>query len=145
VVAVPVRVMLKAPLVARVEPSARVRVAAVAGAVTVTLLRLVAEATPRVGVVRDGLVLNTRLPVPVSSVTAANRFELLGVAKKVATPFPRPAIPVDTGRPVALVRLAKDGVPMFGVVRTGLVANTRAPEPVSSETTPASWAEVVAP
>ena len=34
--------------------------------------------------------------------------------------------------------------PIFGVVSVGLVANTRAPEPVSSEITPANCAEVVA-
>jgi hypothetical protein len=34
--------------------------------------------------------------------------------------------------------------PRTGVVRVGLVPNTKAPEPVSSEITPASSAEVVA-
>ena len=34
--------------------------------------------------------------------------------------------------------------PIDGVVSVGLVANTRAPEPVSSEITPASCADVVA-
>jgi len=33
--------------------------------------------------------------------------------------------------------------PMFGVVRVGEVPNTSAPDPVSSEMTPANWAEVV--
>ena len=44
-----------------VLPSAIVSVALVAGAVIATLLMLVAEATPRVGVVSVGLVENTRL------------------------------------------------------------------------------------
>ena len=43
------------------------------------------------------------------------------------------------------VRLREDPVaaPMFGVTKVGEVAKTRAPEPVSSEITLASWAEVV--
>ena len=36
------------------------------------------------------------------------------------------------------------GVPSAGVTRVGLVANTRAPEPVSSEIFPANSADVVA-
>ena len=55
--------------------------------------------------------LKTRLPVPVSSVTAPSRFELLGVARKVATPAPRPETPVLIGRPVAFVSVPPDGVP----------------------------------
>jgi hypothetical protein len=35
----------------------------------------------------------------------------LGVAKKVATPEPKPEMPVDTGKPVALVKVALTGVP----------------------------------
>jgi hypothetical protein len=142
-VAVPVRVTLNAPLVARVEPSARVRVAAVAGAVTVTLFRLVAEATPRTGVVSDGLVLNTRFPEPVSSVTAVARLALVGVARKVRTPVPAP-VRFAVAYPVVLARLPEDGVPSAGVTRVGLVLNTRFPVPVSSEITPASCADVVA-
>jgi len=71
-------------------------------------------------------------PVPVSSVKADARFALLGVAKKVATPVPKPETPVEIGSPVALVRVADVGVPSTGVTRVGLVANTAAPEPVSS-------------
>jgi hypothetical protein len=66
-------------------------------------LTLVAVATPRDGVVRLGLVANTSEPLPVSSVTAEARLAELGVAKNVATPDPRPLIPVETGNPVALV------------------------------------------
>ena len=55
-----------------------------------------------------------------------------------------PAVPVARGRPVALVRLTLDGVPSAGATRVGLFANTSAPAPVSSLTTPASCAEVVA-
>lgn len=38
------------------------------------------------------------------------------------------------GKPVALVRVADEGVPSAGVTNVGLVANTNAPEPVSSVT-----------
>ena len=34
---------------------------------------------------------------------------------------PKPSIPVETGRPVALVRTTEDGVPSAGVVIVGLV------------------------
>ena len=56
-----------------------------------------------------GEVPNTRAPEPVSPVTAAARFALLGVPRKVATLAPRPATPVLIGRPVASARL-KAGV-----------------------------------
>ena len=59
------------------------------------------EGVPRLGVTRVGDVANTRLPDPVSSVTAEARLALDGVAKKVATPAPRPDTPVEIGRPVA--------------------------------------------
>ena len=62
---------------------------------------------------------NTKSPEPVSSVTAAARLALDGVARKVATPVPSPDTPVDIGRPVQLVRVPADGVPMFGVVSIG--------------------------
>ena len=84
------------------------------------------------GVVSVGVVPNTTAPDPVSSLTAPAKLADDGVARKVATPLPRPSIPVDTGRPVALVRVRAEGVPKLGVVSVGLVANTAAPVPVSS-------------
>lgn len=54
----------------RVTPSGIVKVDPVAGAVIVTLLIVVAVATPRVGVVSVGEVANTAEPLPVSSDTA---------------------------------------------------------------------------
>ena len=90
------------------------------------------------GVVRVGLIANTFAPVPVSSVSADARFALDGVAKKVATPVPKPETPVDIGSPVALVNTPDAGVPKAGVTKVGLVAKTKAPVPVSSEITPAS-------
>jgi len=62
-------------------------------------------ATPMFGVTSVGLVANTNDPLPVSSVTADARFADDGVAKKVATPVPRPETPVLMGRPVQLVRM----------------------------------------
>jgi hypothetical protein len=94
------------------------------------LVRVAALGVPRSGVTSVGLVANTRAPDPVSSVTAAARFVELGVAKKVATPVPKPATPVAIGKPVALVRVAADGVPRSGVTRAGDVARTLLPDPV---------------
>ena len=55
----------------------------VAGAVRVTLLILVAEATPRVGVTKVGLVARTLLPVPVFAVR---------VTPLILNTFPVPAV-----------------------------------------------------
>ena len=41
-----------------------------------------------------------------------------------------PVMPVASGRPVALVRIAALGVPRFGVASMGLDDSTTAPEPV---------------
>jgi hypothetical protein len=43
-----------------------------------------------------------------------------------------PVTPVVKGKPVALVNVALVGVPNTGVTNVGEVANTNAPEPVSS-------------
>lgn len=104
----------------------------------------VAVAAPSTGVTKVGDVEKTRFPLPVSLVTVAARLALVGVARKVAIPVARPEMPDATGRPVPLVRTIAEGVPRFGVVRTGLVEKTTTPVPVSSESTPASWAELVA-
>jgi hypothetical protein len=66
---------------------------------------------PNIGVTKVGEVANTKLPVPVSSVTALIKLALEGVAKKVATPVPNPLTPVEIGSPVALVSVAEAGVP----------------------------------
>ena len=67
VVAVVVIVVAWAPDVVKVEPSARVRVAVVAGGVRVTLFTDVALATPKTGVVKVGVFVKARTPVPDSS------------------------------------------------------------------------------
>lgn len=107
-------------------------------------VRLVVEAEARVVLpVSVGEALKTSEPVPVSSVTAEIKLALDGVASQVAIPEPRPEIPVDTGRPVALVRVAAEGVPKFGVVNVGELEKTKEPEPVSSLMIEARPAEVV--
>ena len=102
---------------------------------------LVAVASPNTGVTNVGLVANTSAPVPVSSVTADIKFALDGVAKNVATLAPRPLIPVETGSPEQLVRVPDCGVPNTGVTNVGLVANTAEPEPVSSVSAEARFAD----
>ena len=93
---------------------------------------------PSSGVTNVGLVANTNAPDPVSSVTAEIRLALDGVARKVATPVPSPLIPVLTGNPVQLVSVPLVGVPRTGVTKVGVLAKTSAPDPVSSEMTPAN-------
>jgi hypothetical protein len=140
--AVVVSVKLLAPEVTNVDPSANVKVAVVAGAVKVTLLIVVAEATPKTGVTRVGEVANTLTPVPVLSVSAEAKLEDEGVIRNAVTPTPVP-VTLPTGI-LQLVRSPEDGVPKAGVTRTGDVANTKAPLPVSSDMTPANCNEVVA-
>ena len=107
-----------------------------------------------VGVAIVGVVPNTNDPVPVSSVTAASKLALEGVPKNVATPVPSevipvppfatgsvPVTPVVNGKPVALVNVPEVGVPKIGVTSVGLVANTRAPVPVSFVTAAARLAD----
>ncbi|NBS67371.1 hypothetical protein EBT31_00455 [bacterium] len=85
----------------------------------VALVRVTEEGVPRTGVTSVGLLAKTFAPVPVSSVSAAAKFALDGVAKKVATLEPRPETPVDTGSPVQLVSVPEAGVPNVGVVKVG--------------------------
>lgn len=95
---------------------------------------------PRAGVTKVGDVAKTKAPDPVSSVTAAARFALEGVARNVATPVPNPLMPVDIGSPVQLVSVPDAGVPRTGVTNVGEVAKTNAPEPVSPVTAEAKLA-----
>ena len=114
-------------------------------AVPVRLVTTPLEGVPRAGVTKVGEVANTLAPLPVSSVKAAARFALDGVAKKVATPLPRPLTPVAMGKPVALVKVALVGVPRIGVTRVGEVAKTAEPVPVSSVKAPKRLAELNEP
>ena len=51
----------------------------------------------------------------------------------------------EFGSPVALVSVTEDGVPKAGVTSVGLVANTKAPDPVSPVTAAAKLAELGVP
>ena len=64
------------------------------------------------------------------------------VAKKVATPVPKPDTPVEIGKPVPLVNVTLLGVPKAGVTNVGEVANTKDPVPVSSVTAEIKFALV---
>ena len=119
--------VVKAPVLAVVAPTVPLMLIE---AVPVRLVTTPDAGVPRAGVTNVGLLANTKAPVPVSSVTAAARLAELGVAKKVATPEPKPEMPVETGKPVALVKVAEDGVPRAGVTSVGLVARTLLPVPV---------------
>ena len=99
-------------------------------AVPVTFVITPDAGVPRAGVTSVGLVANTAAPVPVSSVNAAARLALEGVARNVATPVPNPLMPVATGNPVALVSVPDAGVPSTGVTKVGEVDRTVLPEPV---------------
>ena len=65
--------------------------------------------------------------------------------RAVRTPVPAPVRPVLIGRPVPLVKVIADGVPRFGVVKTGLVVYATTPVPLSSERIVAKLAEVSVP
>lgn len=105
-----------------VTPSGIVKVAPVAGGVNATLLSVVAVADPKSGVMRVGDVAKTSDPDPVSSVTAAAKFPLDGVPRKVAMPLPSPETPLVIGNPVQLVRVPDDGVPSAPPLTTGAPA-----------------------
>ena len=76
----------------------------------VALVSVAADGVPKLGVTRVGEVAKTNEPLPVSSVTAAAKLALDGVASHVATPVPRPLILLGL-MPVQLVRSPDDGVP----------------------------------
>jgi hypothetical protein len=68
---------------------------------------------PIVGLVNDGDVAKTNEPLPVSSVTAAARFALLGVARNVPTFVPsvgscdvRAIVPLEFGNAIILASVA---------------------------------------
>jgi hypothetical protein len=96
----------------------------------VAFVRVAEEGVPSAGVTSVGELAKTKAPDPVSSVTAAAKLDEDGVARKVATPVPRPETPVEIGSPVAFVSVAADGVPRFGVVSVGLLDITTSPVPV---------------
>ena len=91
-------------------------------AVPVMLVPTKADGVPKFGVTSVGEVAKTKLPLPVSLVTAAARLADDGVVKKVATPLPKPEMPVATGKPVALVKVPDEGVPNAPPLMTGAPA-----------------------
>ena len=99
-------------------------------AVPVILVPTNADGVPKAGVTSVGEVAKTKAPLPVSSVTAAAKLADDGVARKVATPAPRPETPVLMGNPVPFVSVTEDGVPKAGVTKVGEVARTLLPVPV---------------
>ena len=105
----------------------------------VQFVRVPEEGVPKTGVTRVGDVANTKDPVPVSSVTAVIKLAEDGVAKNAVIPTPVP-VTLPTGI-LQLVRVPEDGVPKAGVTRTGEVANTKDPVPVSSVTAVIKLAE----
>jgi hypothetical protein len=93
VAAVERNVVLNAPFVTNVEPSASCRVAEFVGAVIATLFIDVADATPRVGVVKVGLEANTTFPVPVAAVAPVPPFAIgNAVPERVTANVPEPVI-----------------------------------------------------
>ncbi len=85
-----------------------------------------------------------------ASLPALTRLIVVSVACHTSSvPTPRASVVESTthasGNPVQFVRVQLVGVPSNGVIRVGLVANTRTQVPVSSLTTHASCAEVVEP
>ena len=77
----------------------------------VALVRMPDVGVPSAGVTSVGDVAKTSDPDPVLSVTVAARLVLVGVAKNVATPAPRPETPLAIGKPLAFVKVPEDGVP----------------------------------
>ena len=80
-----------------------------------------------VAVVSVGLVAKTASPLPVSSVNAAAKFALDGVARNEATLVPSPLTPVEIGRPVQDVSVPLEGVPRIGVTSVGDVRESVSP------------------
>jgi len=132
VLSVPARVRLF--VTAKVLPSVSVRVAPVAGAVSVILFTVVAEATPKVGVVKTGavsvLLVRVAVLVAVRTVPLAlgNVMVVPSVPSKVrlllaarVLPFATVNVPVLVVivRPLTLVAVA---TPRVGVVITGAVS-----------------------
>ena len=105
--------------VAPVPPFAtgKVPVTPVVNGRPVAFVNVADDGVPRAGVTNVGLLANTKAPEPVSPVTAAAKFALDGVAKNVATPVPKPEIPVATGNAVQLVSVPDEGVPKAGVTK----------------------------
>jgi hypothetical protein len=118
----------------------------------VAFVKVALVGVPRIGVTKVGEVANTADPVPVSSVKAPKRLAELNEPKEVALPteviapvklalvVTLPAVKPEAV-PVMFVPTKADGVPRAGVTKVGLLANTKAPDPVSSVTAEAKLAD----
>jgi hypothetical protein len=116
------------------------------------LVKVALVGVPRIGVTRVGEVAKTADPVPVSSVKAPKRLAELNEPKEVALPtevtapvkfalvVTLPAVKPEAV-PVMFVPTKAEGVPKAGVTKVGELANTKAPEPVSSDTAEARLAD----
>jgi hypothetical protein len=92
------------------------------------------------------------VPVPrIKSPTVVIGDNALNAVDAVVCPVPPlaigrvPVTPVVKGNPVQLVNVPDEGVPRAGVTNVGEVANTRDPDPVSSDTADAKLALVGVP
>jgi len=99
--------------------------APVVGVVAPTVPLILMEAVP----VRFVTVPEEGVPRAPLNTTGAPAEPML-TARAVATPVPKPATPVEMGKPVALVSVAEVGVPRIGVTKVGLVFSTTEPVPV---------------
>ena len=106
--------------------------------VTVPAVRPAAVPVRLVATPEDGV---PRAPLKVTKAPAVPTL----TPRAVATPVPKPEIPVETGRPVPLVKVMAEGVPRLGVVKTGLVVYATTPVPDSSVKIVARLAEVSVP
>jgi hypothetical protein len=154
------KVVEYAPEVESVDPSANDNVALVTGAVIATLLILVAEAAPREGVVKIGLVsvlfVNVSEPLIVASVPVVGNVIFVALVDNKVVEYAPEVESVDpsandnvafvTGVVIAtLLILVAEAAPREGVVNDGEVPNTKAPEPVSPVTADARFALVGVP
>lgn len=83
-------------------------------------VKLVADAAPKTGVTKVGLVLNEIAPEPFTF-----------AANAVATPVPYPVVP-DMGKPVALVKVNEAGVPIAKLVGNVVLKLGTPPDEVTS-------------
>ena len=108
----------------------------------VQLVKVPLVGVPNSGVVKEGEVENTRLvlvvPVAPAAVYPVMLLKAVILAEDALVPplatGSTPVTPEVKGSPVAFVRVPEAGVPNTGVTNSGLVANTNAPDPVSSVT-----------
>ena len=89
----------------------------------VALVSVAEDGVPSAGVTRVGDVAKTNEPEPVSSVTAAAKLALDGVASHVATPVPRPLMLLG------LMPVQFDRLPLLGVPRAPLNVTNAPAEP----------------